>query len=271
MFIGVSRPWPETPLLWDVTLTEYWKGAFVFLLAALACSGQVSAEQVNPPLGPNWCSQAELNLTRTNGRPFDCEARNLRCVKMNNYGCLQQPARTPFNGTNWGPYRRGARDHANHAIFSDPAMSIVTIMNVYRRYLARGWRSAEVIAEHYSPWCDTLGSVRSRTDGAGRVWYRTCGRTSVPPGALACTKPANGQPAQRQCEACNCPNEVARRMLDGVVGISPSDDLVLFDAAGAPNDLLVTIIANKMRQELGYRPSSDFLARARGQYRIQEW
>lgn len=226
------------------------------------------AETVDPPLGPNWCEQARASLVRTNGKPFDCRATNLRCVKMNNYGCLKQPQMVSYLGTNWGGHD-GARDKAGHSIFAAPAMSLVAIANLYRKYQKAGRKTATQIADRYSPWCDTLGSVTRRQDRSGNWWYRTCGSSKPPAGAKVCQGPANGVPRPGQCQACNCPSEVAKQMLKGT-GIGVHDELVLF-SADKPNELLLTIMANKMRQELGYAPAADLLDAAKASYRVQEW
>ena len=241
------------------------------IVGLIFTAASAHAEQVNPPLAPNWCESAKDYLTRSNGQAFNCSSINLRCIKMNNYGCLQQPRSAPYLGTTWGDNTKGARDHANHAIFETPEMSVVGIANVYRRYLARGIRTAEAIAETYSPWCDTLGSLTKKQDASGRIWYRTCGSSRPPVGSLKCAKPSSGAPSPGQCQACNCPSQVARQMLKGTQGISTNDELVLFTGTGAPNDLLMTIISNKMVQELGYRPSADLLRKARESYRPQDW
>jgi hypothetical protein len=246
----------------------------IFVVVFLGAVHPIAAQEVVPPHGPRWCANAARHLTFLSGSPFSCATanpRNLRCVRMNNYGCLQQPRRAIYYGTTWGGHSRGARDNAGHAIFDSPVNSVVGIMNVYLKYKESGMSSALAIATRYSPWCDTLGSIARKQDRSGRWWYKSCGVSRPPGGALTCHRPMNGLPVAGQCQACNCPPDVARRMLSGT-GISSLDQpLPLFDEANRPHPLLVRVIKNKMIQELGYRPTSHLLEEAIIHYRPQRW
>jgi len=232
------------------------------------------AQVMSPPVRQDWCAKAESYLQFQNDRPFSCAAanpRNLRCVKMNNYGCLQQPRRVAYHGTIWGNFTRGARDQAGHAIFDTPVASVVGIMNVYLRYIERGTNSALAISERYSPWCDTLGTVTRKTDRQGRYWYQTCRAASIPVGALRCARPASGRPSPGQCDACNCPSEVANRMLAGTGITDINAPLPLFNSQTQPTETLIKIIANKMVQEMGFRPTASLLQEGKDTYRPQRW
>ena len=112
-----------------------------------------------------------------------------------------------------------ARDHARHAMFSEPDISIDTIENIYRRHQASGLRSTSQIAARYSPWHDTLGSLAGKADSTGTWWYPTSSGDKKPPqGAMTCSIPRSGEPSARQCQACNCPSEVARQNLEVTSG-----------------------------------------------------
>ena len=233
------------------------------------------AQLVDPPVRSDWCSFAEKSLLFQNGAKFSCSEanpRNLRCIKMNNYGCLQQPRSAPFNGTTWGPYKAGARDRAGHAIFEDPVNSVIGIMNVYLRYVESGTDTAISIAERYSPWCDTLGTVERRQAKAGNSWRQSCRGERRGQGEYVCSRPADGiTPRPGQCEACNCPSQVASRMLSGTGLTDVRQPLKLFDADSRPTALLLRIISNKMVQEMGFRPDQAFLSEASSSFVPQRW
>ncbi|NBJ09981.1 hypothetical protein [Microvirga arsenatis] len=248
------------------------KRACLFLIAFLAATVSLSAQVLDPPEREDWCRHAERYLVRSNGQPFSCTtARFSRCLRMNNYGCLKQPGREPYSGTTFMT-RRGARDSAGHAIFDHPKWSIVAMMNVYRRYAEQlGARSALQIAEIYSPWCDTLGSLPRKSDGAGNIWRPSCRGSAQASGSFVCRKPPPGQaPSARQCQACNCPSLVAAQMTRGT-SFGPQEPLDLFDGNERPTELLLKVIANKMLQEQGVRPTPSLLEEAASSYRVQRW
>lgn len=195
---------------------------------------------------PDWKKFGSEYLTY-NGQALTFDAADLqrhqnrlRCVKMNNYGCVM--------GRSW----QGAagNDKAGHAIFQHPKWSVRAVVRDYCSKNRRGLRSAMQIAETYSPWCDTLGTV-----GVRNGWGRSCAGGPQPPTGFKgplCAKPANGTPAAGQCGSCNCPDGVARGMAASVnVGIN--DNLALFGADGSPNvGNLVAVLGSKFRRETGF-------------------
>lgn len=204
---------------------------------------------------PNWRDSAQKSLL-LNGRTVnesELASGSLRCIKMNNYGCIMQPGSSTWNGSI-------GRDSAGHAVFSSPEYSIRAIVLDYCSKHKRGARSAIEVAEIYTPWCDTLGTV-----GVRNGWGRTCTRGPRPPSNFSgplCQKPASGVPLTGQCTACNCPNSVAENMVAGLP-INPNEPMNLFGQDGRPNvPVLQAVLLNKSRRELGrFSPTSSLLSR----------
>ena len=241
----------------------------VILVALAACmlavlrTGPSGAQEVVSEAS-NWREQAvqsltwygtPLSLDDTGG--FEQTERTSLCVRLNNYGCVKQGS-SPWNGSD------GRRDDKGHAAFQDPTFSVRAVVRDYCSKHRRGLRSAAAIADAYSPWCDTLGSVAVK-DG----WARSCSDSPHPPADFAgpvCRKP-EGEPSDAQCASCNCPSKIASDWLIGLASddapLGSADDLKLFDAQGQPNeDVLAVILKNKMRIELGgFVPTADVIER----------
>jgi hypothetical protein len=206
----------------------------------------------------NWCEEAKRYLTHKNGTPIDCNARSgLRCVMMNNYWCLKNKPNNPWKGTNDGfGGQDGRQDAAGHALFSSAEWAARAIAIDLKSKYMRGKKSAYDIAEEYSPWCDTLGSVPVREVG-GIKFGRTCGdRGKKPPADFSgslCRPPTSSRGNSDDClPGCNCPPRVARTLVtDLPVGID--DDLKLFDSAGNPLPNLAVFIRNLAFQENSVR------------------
>lgn len=224
--------------------------AIVICVVAMIPPASSPAQQINPPVGPNWCNLATAAIESDHGRPFRCATAG-RCIKMNNYGCVKQPASGPLPGTTWGSNSEGARDSKDHAIFEAPQFSLLRIIATYRNYQQSGRRSALQIEERYSPWCDTLGSAVYN-----RGWGRSCRGERKPAAPVGytpmCSRPANGLPSSAQCSACNCPNRAASLMVAGTT-FAINDPLPLFDERGRALPLMVNIIIQRLRQEQSVR------------------
>ncbi len=253
------------------------------LLTALVGVGisQPKAQVVALPEQPGWCAFAQQYLRRPDGAAINCNtaapgSSGFRCLRMLNYGCVKQrsPDRAgrprPHPGTTWGGNTAGARDHDNHAVFDDPVMSGVAVLNIIRRYQVAGSRSALAIAERYSPWCDTLGSGSTKADNQGRVWFRTCdvSTSRIPRGALLCAKPANNAPPSAgQCQACNCPSRIAVPIAraGGASAVSDQEAILqpleLFAADGTPLPTASAVLRVKLRNEQGVVPTDQYLSR----------
>lgn len=203
----------------------------------------------------NWVAKAVVSL-QVDGRSISKEEleshRYLRCIRMNNYFCLMQSSESdPWKGSvGW--------DSAGHAVFSDPKWSVRAIVRDYCSKHRRGLDTALEVAERYSPWCDTLGTV-----GVRGGWGRTCATGPKPPenfdGPL-CEKPDNGKPLPGQCGSCNCPSSIAMAMVRGT-DLSVDNPLGLFDDDGA-------IVVPRMKEHLsnlaaqeigGLRPTDSVL------------
>ena len=187
--------------------------------------------------GPEWQQRAAESLTYMgtpltlddNGR-FNETTKQPLCVRLNNYGCVKQ-GESPWNGS------RGRRDSKGHAIFDDPTYSVRAVVRDYCSKHKRGVRKALDLADAYSPWCDTLGSV-----AVYKGWGRSCSDSPQPPAGFSgplCRMP-NGNPTESQCRSCNCPDRLAKQWLKGLERngrpLEPSDDLLLFDSDGTPDE-----------------------------------
>ncbi|WP_372423154.1 hypothetical protein [Salinarimonas chemoclinalis] len=216
----------------------YILAAFLMPLFVTASVAQVMTE------APGWRQQAVDHLTKGGSAIIesDLTGSGLRCVRMNNYGCIMQPSGDTWNGSI-------GRDSVGHAVFSSPEWSIRAVVRDYCSKHARGVRSALALSEAYSPWCDTLGTVGVRGN-----WGRSCRTGPQPPpdfGGPLCSRPADGEPAPGQCASCNCPSRVAERLVAGL-GMSVTEPLGLFAEDGTPDaDRLKSVLRNKMRVELG--------------------
>lgn len=237
---------------------------FVILLASalLITSTSVLADEVVTE-AKNWREQAvksltykgkSLSLNRQGG--FSETKKTPLCVRLNNYGCVKQ-GNDPWNGSG------GKRDSKGHAVFEDPAYSIRAVVRDYCSKHRRGLRSAIALADAYSPWCDTLGSL-----AVYKGWGRSCDDLPNPPDEFPgpfCKEP-EGEPSDNQCASCNCPSRLAKLWLDGIdideTSHGPYDDLALFDTQGAPNrEVLSTMLQNKMQIELGgFEPTDELIA-----------
>lgn len=231
---------------------------------------------IDPPAGANWADHAEKYLTNyRENRPFDRrkDIKTLRCVKMNNYGCLWQ-TKGNWEGTPGPDGTNGAHDgeggNSGHAIFLHPKWSIVASLRWFERKASynQSKRSALYLAERYAPWCDTIGSKGTKVDPkTGTVWGRGCVGGKQPPKGFKgprCGKPASGKPSAAQCRVCNCPNSIAAFWLKGTSsGIN--DGLELFDADGKPTQTMLSIISWKVGLETGrYKPNQLVLDEALG-------
>lgn len=228
---------------------------------------------VKPPVGADWDRFARTYLwVVPENRLFDParDRTGLRCIRMNNYGCLWQRAGN-WPGTPGPDGTDGAHDGAGgsngHAIFSHPKWSIVAAFLWFEKRVAQsgGNVTALSLAEVYSPWCDTIGSAGTRADASGKLWGRGCSGGQQPPAGFRgpiCAKPQDGKPSRAQCQACNCPDAIATFWLRKTdAGIN--DSLVLFDAAGKPSDTLKKIIPAKIQFETGrYRPTPELIDEA---------
>lgn len=198
----------------------------------------------------DWLNQAAVSLLYK-GEPltlngeggFNETFKVPLCVRLNNYGCVKQGG-DPWNGSG------GKRDSKGHAVFSEPAYSVRAVVRDYCSKHRRGLRSAVALANAYSPWCDTLGSLP-----VYKGWGRSCGDTPLPPSSFdgpLCQNP-DGEPSPEQCAACNCPTKIAKHWLKGIDDVSdPYSNLGLFDDQGNPNqETLAILLRNKMQIELG--------------------
>ena len=221
------------------------------VFAFLGSSSQLLAQALSE--GPLWKVHGSEFLTYQgqtltfNASELKKHRNRLRCVKMNNYGCMM--------GRSWN----GAvgSDKAGHTVFKHPKWSVRAVVRDYCSKNRRGLKSALQIAEAYSPWCDTLGTVAVR-----HGWGRTCGNGPKPPANFSgplCKKPAGGIPLSGQCKSCNCPDGVARAM-SASVGVDMSDDLGLFEGDGTPNAKnLTAVLRSKFRRETGFTVSDALL------------
>lgn len=237
------------------------------LMSMILCFPAFAGKQkVSPPIGTNWEQYAKSFLwVRAHNRLFDpaLDKDGLRCVKMNNYGCLWQ-SKANWKGTPGPDGSNGAHDGAGgnngHAIFVHPKWSLVAALDwFYKR--SEPSRSPLALAEVYSPWCDTIGSAGTRKDRHGKVWGRGCSGGKQPPKNFKgpiCGKPPSGTPAKGQCDACNCPNSVATFWLRST-GLPISEPLSLFDQ-GKPNTTMRTILINKIALETGrFQPTKELV------------
>ncbi|WP_157739028.1 hypothetical protein [Labrenzia sp. VG12] len=282
-----------------------------FLLASFAllfCIEFAMADRtvISPPEGENWQTNAESflevykHVEKVGGgyqysklekrRPFSRskDIHLLRCVKMNNYGCLWQRTGDERYPRNWsgtpGPSgENGAHDGAGtgngHAVFEHPKWSIIAAYQWFERNTMGGKKNLTVLelAEIYAPWCDTIGSAGTKVGYTyGEEWGRTCQGGRKPPvefnGPL-CQKPAlAAKPSREQCDSCNCPNKIAKYWLTGInelrdnkdlakVGIN--DQLVLFDEKGYPSEVFKLLIKWKVGLETAvYMPNHDLFEAA---------
>ena len=247
---------------------------FAFSLYPLPASAERSV--INPPLGAKWADYAEkyLNNYRAD-RPFDRkkDTVNLRCVKMNNYGCLWQP-KGNWPGTPGANDRNGAHDGAGknstngHSIFVHPKWSIAASFRWFETRAGKNMpkRSAYYLAQKYAPWCDIIGSKSTRRDKVtGILWGRGCRNGVQPPAGFSgprCVKPANDRPSAAQCRMCNCPNHISAFWLKGS-RFGRHDPLTLFSNNGQATKTMQSIISWKVGLETGYyRPNKRIMNEA---------
>jgi hypothetical protein len=229
-----------------------WLAAIYITIGCFVIYGTAAhAQQVVPPEAPKWCEYAQKYIEKNNGKPFECKIAR-RCTRMNNYGCVKQASSKPLLGTTWGGYSSGARDSKGHALFEHPKYSLLKMIGLLARYQRDGLKSALAIQERYAPWCDTLGSAQFN-----RGWGRSCrGEPKYPAAPVGyspmCKMPPNRMPLPRQCSACNCPSKSSEVLVAGT-GLSTTEPLKLFDAAGKAQPLMVNVLRNLARQEQGVR------------------
>jgi hypothetical protein len=208
----------------------------------------------------NWEKQAIRSLTfkgerltlNEMGGFIETEKKPL-CVRLNNYGCVKQ-GNEPWDGSD------GRRDSKGHAVFNDPTYSVRAVVRDYCTKHKSGIRSAVELANAYSPWCDTLGSI-----AVYKGWGRSCSDSPQPPSGFVgpiCKRP-DGEPTEKQCASCNCPNRLAKQWLIGLEQDGNTPKLMLFDSNGKPNVVALTILLkNKIRIELGgFEPTDAVLER----------
>lgn len=212
---------------------------------------------------PNWCAEAKHNLTDGTGKPVQCEVITMHCVKLNNYWCQKQEPGDAWKGARKVGTTLPMEDDRHHAVFESANWSARAIaIDLRSKYLKRKLKTAYDIAQAYSPWCDTKGSIAINS-GHGR----SCGDKPKPGADFHgpfCRAPAVSAPSKSYCESgCNCPPEVAEMMVKGLnVGIS--DDLKLFDQDGTPSQSLAVVIKNLARQEHGLNVSDELIKRGIG-------
>jgi hypothetical protein len=212
-------------------------GILIAWFLALGFTSSVAAE------GPRYCANAHRYLEH----PENIDCPHLAyCIRLNNYGCVKQRAQ-PMPGTI-------GQDNRRHAIFSEPTWSLAMMIARFQLYGSNGRVSALQIMEKYSPWCDTQGSIAIKGG-----WGRTCSDNPHPPQDFSgplCKRPAGSQPLPHQCEFCNCPTEVAARLLEGT-GKRINDPLDLFATEDEP--VLRKIMTRLIFQETSQRPNSEAL------------
>jgi hypothetical protein len=236
-------------------------------LMSLTISGEVNAKLYKVKgQAPNWCEYAKKYLIPIPPRPaIDCAKtyKKLRCIKLNNYGCLWQvSSKDAYNGTDIKPGLLGAHDGAGeevkppnksgHALFTHPKWSISAKLEwFYRR--SKG-KSALELARSYMNWCDVQGT---HMDLGG--WHRSCGLADneLVPGRRYCRQPKDGKPLPGQCDYCNCPDVQAAKWVRGT-GRKVTDPLVLFEDDGTPKPFMITLALRNSVNELGgYKPNSE--------------
>lgn len=225
----------------------FFSGLPTFSFTANAANKQVKAQAAG------WCAFSNQHLTK-GGKTVKCEQlASPRCIMMNNYWCLAQNARNPWNGT---PTLKGGNGNSDghHAIFSDPKWAARAIAIDLRSKYKAGFKTAWQIADRYSPACDTLGTV-GVLQGVGR----SCSTGPQPPAYFKGPKCPAAPKTQSQCVAqCNCPPKIAKQIAEGT-GMGVNSDLRLFDATGAPTVRLPLVIQNLGRQEIGMTISPDLV------------
>lgn len=221
--------------------------SLLFLIATSSYAAEIA---------DNWCKQAESNLTAKDGTPISCASIKKRCVKMNNYWCQKHDS-NPWEGTPDHEGKDGNRDAANHAIFQSVEWSVRAISIDIRTKYMKGFKTAVQIADHYSPWCDTLGSFAVSKEGSGRTCKDKGASLPVSFSGPLCKAPSKHNPTISDCvPGCNCPPEIAATLVKGLTtGIN--DDLKLFNNKGKPQPNLNVILRNLAIQEQGIyiRPS----------------
>jgi hypothetical protein len=251
-------------------------GLFAILLVVLGAIGvQTTAAQPgfvpNPIEGAKWCQHAEAFLfNRAQKRAFKCATdRTPHCVKINNYGCLKHGPNNPYAGTPAPNGKQGAHDGRDkgkrgHAVFEHPKWSVAASFRWFEKsHKELGLKTAAELANRYSPWCDTHGSIGVKKDAkSGRNWGRTCTDGQKPPvgfkGPL-CKDPGSAGPSAEQCRVCNCPSVFVNAWLKDS-DLKPTDALELFGSDGKPTKLMERILIGHTPWEIGYKPSDALVA-----------
>jgi hypothetical protein len=223
----------------------------VLLLSAVDASAQANIATE----GPNWCAFAKQFLRNRDGSEFKCDTAR-RCIKLNNYGCIQNHSGTAAAGQLKTPDGKPVTDPQKHIVFEHPKFSLHRAINTLRRYHDNGLRTTLAIAERWAPWCDTLGSKK-----LNGTWGRTC-PDNLPSVSAShsprCAKPTKG-PAAGQCDHCNCPSQMAAFYAKGVADSSDTT-IELFDADHRPTALMNRLLPRVFIFEQGLVPSDEFVA-----------
>jgi len=142
------------------------------LAAILSLGLQVSCAHDDEPVQPQtlkfykqvpgWRAQATNYLLQDyprqdkRGQPFNASTRKLRCIKLNNYGCIKGPDK-------W----RGAigYDSARHTAFQDAKYSLMAKAYLFKEiYVDRGKKSLNAMFGEYAPSDDCVGSDANQNE-----------------------------------------------------------------------------------------------------------
>lgn len=242
------------------------KALILAIIGFLAFINPAFSETTIVTEAPNWCEFAKVYLPKgKDGSPFNC-ANAGRCVKLNNYGCVQNHGGSAYPGQLKTPSGKPIVDKEKHVAFEHPKWSLIKTIKTLQRYQTTlGKNSPLAIAETYAPWCDTIGSKKERLG-----WGRTCvdKLSSVGPDFQPrCEKPSSGTPSNAQCTACNCPNRLAAFYIKGSDVKQITDKIDLFDDQRMPTAAMKSFLRQVSRMELGYSVADDLLVEAIKAYR----
>ena len=232
----------------------------ILLMAPIAwATTQSTPSSVMQTEAPNWCQNAAQYLTRE-GRPFSCKGPVPRCIRMNNYGCIQNRG-APYPGQLTDAQGRGIVDPQFHALFEHPKWSLQRAIRTLYNYAGTGSTTPLQIASRWAPWCDTNGSQPLK-NGYGR----TCpGKGRAPtshPGPFCQAPQANTSRPANYCNSCNCPDSIAAFYAEGVSGAEPNTQLQIFAAEGKPTVQAPGFLMRVIQMETGYRPSLELVNEA---------